>query len=122
MLKLGENLKKYRIQNGLTQEQLAEVFGVSPQAVSRWELGTTFPDIALLPVIADYFDITTDELFGINGEKTQREIERILEHNTELHRKGKIAESVSYLREKTALYPKSASVAYQYAHFHLRNY
>lgn len=116
MLKLGENLKKLRIQNRLTQEQLAEAFGVSPQAVSRWELGATYPDIALLPAIADYFDVTTDELFGVNGEKTRRETERILAHNAELHRQGKIPESVSYLREKAALFPKSAPIAYQYAH------
>ncbi|MBP1544786.1 MAG: helix-turn-helix transcriptional regulator, partial [Oscillospiraceae bacterium] len=40
MLKLGENLKSYRTKRGLTQEQLAEVLGVSAQAVSRWENGT----------------------------------------------------------------------------------
>lgn len=50
-LKLGENLKKFRLQRELTQEQLADVLGVSAQAVSRWENGTTYPDITLLPTI-----------------------------------------------------------------------
>ena len=49
-LKLGENLKKFRLQRELTQEQLADVLGVSAQAVSRWENGTTYPDITLLRV------------------------------------------------------------------------
>lgn len=61
-LKLGENLKKFRLQRELTQEQLADVLGVSAQAVSRWENGTTYPDITLLPTIASYFEITLDEL------------------------------------------------------------
>ncbi|MDE6724918.1 MAG: helix-turn-helix transcriptional regulator [Ruminiclostridium sp.] len=113
MFKLGENLKKYRTQNNLTQEQLAEVLRISPQAVSRWELGTTYPDITLLPIIANYFDVTTDELFGINGEKIQKEIDQIIEHKNELHNQGKIAESISYLREKLELFPNSASIAYE---------
>lgn len=52
-LKLGENLKKFRLQRELTQEQLADVLGVSAQAVSRWENGTTYPDITLLPTIVE---------------------------------------------------------------------
>lgn len=113
MFRIGENLKKLRTRNGLTQEQLAEVLGVSPQAVSRWELGTTYPDIMLLPIIADYYDVTTDELFGMNGEKIQKEIDEIIEHKNELHRQGKIAESISFLREKITLFPSSASIAYE---------
>lgn len=113
MFRIGENLKKLRTQNGLTQEQLAEVLGVSPQAVSRWELGSTYPDITLLPIIADYFDVTTDELFGMNGEKIQKEIDEIIEHKNQLHRQGKIAESISFLREKITLFPSSASISYE---------
>ena len=66
-LKLGENLKKFRLQRELTQEQLADVLGVSAQAVSRWENGTTYPDITLLPTIASYFEITLDELMSFNS-------------------------------------------------------
>ena len=115
MLKLGENLKKRRIENGLTQEQLAEVFGISPQAVSRWENNSAYPDIALLPVIANYFDITTDELLGVDIERKQQEINKIIEHNASLRSKGKSKESISFLREKIILYPKSADISYQLA-------
>lgn len=113
MFKLGENLKKFRTQNQLTQEQLAEVLRVSPQAVSRWELGSTYPDIALLPIIADYFDVTMDELFGMNSEKIQKEIDQIIGHKNKLFSQGKVAESISYLREKQTLFPNSASIAYE---------
>ena len=45
----------------MTQSQLADVFNVSEQAISRWENGNTYPDITLLPAIADYFHVTIDE-------------------------------------------------------------
>jgi transcriptional regulator with XRE-family HTH domain len=53
-INIGENLKRLRLQKEFTQEQLAEVFGVSPQAVSRWENNTAYPDITMLPGIAIY--------------------------------------------------------------------
>lgn len=70
----AETIKNLRLQKKLTQEQLADVFCVSPQAVSRWECGTTTPDITLLPVIADYFELTIEELLGV--EKTRQKAKR----------------------------------------------
>ena len=49
---------------GLTQEGLAQKLGVTNQAVSKWESGQSCPDLALLPLLADLFGITIDELFG----------------------------------------------------------
>ena len=69
MIKLGENIKKYRHRKKMTQSQLASVFDVSEQAVSRWENGNTYPDITLLPALADYFGITIDELMGMENYK-----------------------------------------------------
>ena len=57
--------KALRKDKQLTQEQVAEVFGVSPQAISRWENATSYPDITQLPNIASYFDTSVDELLGI---------------------------------------------------------
>ena len=54
---------------GLTQEGLAQKLGVTNQAVSKWESGQSCPDLALLPRIADLFDITIDELFGSEAPK-----------------------------------------------------
>lgn len=116
MLKLGENLKRLRTQNELTQEQLADSLGVSPQAVSRWEKGSTYPDITFLPAIANYFNITLDELLGVDIERKQQEIDDIIQHNCELHYQGKVEESVVYLREKIRTYPNSANITYQLAH------
>lgn len=60
---LSETIKQLRIDRSVTQSELAAVVGVSVQAVSKWECGGT-PDITLLPIIADFFDVSIDELFG----------------------------------------------------------
>ena len=60
----AEIIARYRKELGLTQEALAQKLGVTNQAVSKWESGQSCPDIALLPLLADLFGITIDELFG----------------------------------------------------------
>ena len=65
MALFSEILKALRKDRQLTQEQLAEIFKVSPQAISRWENSTSYPDITQLPNIAAFFEITVDELLGI---------------------------------------------------------
>ena len=59
----SDNLKKFRQQKNLTQEQAAEVLGVNTQTVSRWECNTTQPDLAMLPQIAKLYCVTIDDLF-----------------------------------------------------------
>ncbi len=61
---IGKNIKKLRSAKNITQEQLAERLHISNQAVSKWEKELASPDISLLPLLADYFGITMDELFG----------------------------------------------------------
>ena len=72
---IGKNIAELRKNSGMTQEQLAEMLGVSSQAVSKWENEVTMPDIMLLPVIAGCFDITVDELFG--GKKTKERCQAV---------------------------------------------
>lgn len=59
----SSNLRRLRQAKGYTQEQVADHLGVSPQSVSRWECGATFPDILLLPAIAEHYCVTVDDLF-----------------------------------------------------------
>lgn len=63
-VKLSEQIQAYRKKMGLTQEQLAERMGVTNQAVSKWETEQSYPDIQLLPELAELFGITLDQLFG----------------------------------------------------------
>ena len=76
---LGNKIAELRKEKGMTQEALANQLGVSNQAVSKWEANQSCPDIQLLPVIADLFDISLDALFGrqtptINTESTTVEL------------------------------------------------
>lgn len=64
-LSIGENIRNYRKKNDLTQEVLADRLGVTYQSVSRWEKGSTYPDLELLPAISEILGITVDELFGM---------------------------------------------------------
>ena len=61
----GQKIKLLRREASMTQENLAELLSISPQAVSRWETDVAMPDISLLPPIANLFDVTTDYLLGM---------------------------------------------------------
>lgn len=63
-LNIAEQIQTYRKELGLTQEQLAEQLGVTNQAVSKWETEQSYPDIQLLPQLAELFHVTLDQLFG----------------------------------------------------------
>ncbi len=63
-MKIGEKIAELRKQKGITQEQLGADLNVSPAAVSKWETSNALPDILTVMDIADYFEITTDELLG----------------------------------------------------------
>lgn len=66
---INTQIVKLRKEKGVTQEELAKAVGVTNQSVSKWESATCCPDIQLLPVLADYFGVTIDELMGrVNNE------------------------------------------------------
>ena len=62
-MSLSQNIKRLRLEKGLTQEQLASLLGISAQAVSKWETTDTYPDSALLVPLAKALDVSLDELF-----------------------------------------------------------
>ena len=67
--KIGAFLKQCRKEKNLTQEQLAEKFGVSARTVSRWETGINMPDLSILVQLAEYYDVEMREL--LDGERSQ---------------------------------------------------
>lgn len=69
---LGRKIRELRRYHHRTQENLADALGVTAQAVSRWESGGSYPDMSLIPPIANYFGITIDELFGYTNEREKR--------------------------------------------------
>ena len=66
---LGKRIAALRKEKGLKQDALAEILGVSPQAVSKWENDQTCPDIGLLPKLAELLEVSVDEL--LSGKKKE---------------------------------------------------
>ena len=71
-LNLGQKIRELRRRDGRTQEALAEAIGVTSQAVSRWEANGGYPDMEIIPSIANYFGITIDELFGYHNDRESK--------------------------------------------------
>lgn len=74
----GEKIKELRIANDLTQEKLGKILGVSFQSISKWERGDSYPDINMLPIIANYFNIRIDDLFGFDKAENEKKISEYL--------------------------------------------
>ena len=73
-IRLGAKIRRLRKAMNISQEVLAQYLGVSFQAVSKWETGDTMPDVTLIPAIASFFDVSTDELFDFNRMDTEQKV------------------------------------------------
>lgn len=112
-LLIGENIRKLRRRRDLTQEEVAAHLGISPQSISKWERGDGYPDITMLPALANYFGISVDELIGMEEiAKSQRysEINRLWDENNKngLHR-----DNVALMRKSLKLFPNDALLLVQ---------
>lgn len=110
-LYLGENIKKLRLERGLTQETLADFLGVTFQSVSRWERGEGYPDISMLPVISKFLNVSVDELLGVNRAEDEEQIDKLLKEHDNLTDENLIWESINNLKEK---YPNDFRVQLRY--------
>lgn len=86
-IKIGEKIRELRKSKNISQETLAQYFGVTFQAVSKWELGVAVPDTMLIPSIAAFFGVSIDDLFSYNRLKTDHQIEQICENAYSLREK-----------------------------------
>lgn len=73
-MQIGNRIKQLRKEKGMTQERLAELLGISFQAVSKWENNIALPDITLVPRLARIFGVSTDELFAYNLQEIENDI------------------------------------------------
>ena len=106
-LYLAEKLRKYRKEKEMTQEALAQVLGVSPQSVSKWECGDGYPDITLLPGIANYFEVSIDELLGNDRISVQEDLHGYYDRHRECrYTHAGFALTVQYYRK----YPKDFQI------------
>lgn len=108
-LDLGNNIRQFRRRDKRTQEALADALGVTSQAVSRWESGGSYPDMNLIPSIANYFGVTIDELFGYTNERTKR-IDELVSQIYDMKRKNNgvdnnITECIAVARNALVEFP-----------------
>ena len=103
-LKLGNKIRELRKARNISQEVLAQYLGVSFQAVSKWENDTAMPDVTLIPAIASFFDISTDDLFDYNRLAAERRVFEICEAAYEF-RFSDPARSEAILRDGLKQYP-----------------
>lgn len=101
---LGNKIRELRKNRNISQEVLAQYLGVSFQAVSKWENDTAMPDVALIPAIASFFDVSIDDLFNYNRLEAERRVFEICERAFEF-RFSDPARSERILRDGLKQYP-----------------
>ena len=77
-MNIGTNIYTLRKEKKITQAQLAEKLGVSEQAVSKWENDQCAPDVSLFPIIAEFFGVSIDRLFGYHTSSYNDDVEAIM--------------------------------------------
>lgn len=105
MLYLAENLKKFRVMKNLTQEDLAEYLGITPQSVSKWERGECCPDITFLPALANIFETSVDLLIGMDSIRAEKTRFNIHKTAAEYQRSGDYDSAEKVYRDALLIYP-----------------
>ena len=115
---LGEKIKELRKRDGRKQEDLATALGVTNQAISRWESNKGYPDMEMIPAIANYFHVTIDELFGYDNDRNLR-LSDFLRNADALNKPGvkwtkqSVDRLESLLREALAEFPNEWQVQFR---------
>lgn len=103
-LNLGQKIRELRRRDGRKQEDLAKSLGVTCQAVSRWEAGGGYPDMEIIPAIANYFNVSIDELFSYDIYEIEKEIDAIVVEHCK-HRDNDKEKAERVIREGLKKYP-----------------
>ena len=113
-LNFADHFKRLRKEKGFTQEKIAEILDVSSQSVSRWEQGMCYPDVELLPTIANYFGVSVDSLLSNDAVSKERDREIFLEKFDQLS--DETSERIDLVREYCRKYPEVDFFAYHLAY------
>ncbi len=115
-IKIGEKIKELRKKADVKQERFAEYLGVSAQAVSKWEVEGCYPDIELLPSIANFFNISINELMCFDVMKNQEKISAIIQQaGAERSKKWYNASMIETLRNAIQEFPNNYDLLYSLA-------
>jgi transcriptional regulator with XRE-family HTH domain len=115
MLYIAQNLKAFRKSRDMTQEDVAEILGVSPQSVSKWERGDTYPDITLLPSLANLYDTSVDAIIGMEKINDDKTIANAFLEGQRLLRDGDQAGAADVFTKALKMYPNDESIMLELA-------
>ena len=102
-LKIGKRIKALRNRDDVTQEKLADAIGVTSQAISKWENEMGYPDIEYIIPIANFFNVTIDELFGHDKGESENKIKEYCNKFDEMHRNWEdVNERIDLMRQALA--------------------
>ena len=104
-MSIGLTIKKLRREHDMTQEQLAELLGITANAVSQWECDRTAPDISQLPMLSNIFRVSADVLLGIDVGTMDAQIEEIYNQVRELFCTGHRQQGIDLCREGLKKFP-----------------
>ena len=117
---LGANIKAFRKNKGFTQEELAGMLGVTPQAVSRWESEAGLPDVSMIVPIAQVLNVTTDALLGYRAQSQDEMISKKVFENLEAYYKdvtnpgANALKACEYLAEEANKNPMNYAIVLKY--------
>ena len=118
-MEIGNQIKALRLRRGITQEAMAQHFGITAQAVSKWERGVATPDIAMLPDISAYFGVTIDELFALTDDTRMERIQNML-WDDRYYDPAEVESTREFLLNKGKREPGNGKVYDLLAHMELR--
>ena len=107
-MNIAKNLRRLRMDMGITQEELAQQLNVTAQAVSNWERDECYPDITMLPGLANYFQVTVDELLGI--QEIRGKLWGVYAQANELQVARKYAEAIAVYDEALKQFPTDMGI------------
>lgn len=106
-MKINHIIKEKRIERGYTQEQLASILGVTAPAVNKWEKGSSFPDITLLPVLARVLKTDLNTLLSFKNDLTREELAMFLNELSKIAIYESTEKAFETAKEKISEYPES---------------
>ncbi len=109
----GENIKRLRKEKEMTQEALASFLGVSFQTISKWERGETYPDVTMLPIVSSFFNVTIDDLLGVDKAQKEQKINEYLDLY-ELWRLKDTAEDINKFKNAVKEFPGDFRILVRY--------
>ena len=112
-MKISERIRKYREENHITQQELADKLYVSKQAISKWENDTGIPDVSQIIPLANIFEVSTDVILGMTGFDVEDEITEILNNVAKLRYNEKRYEAFNYLQEELKKHPGNLKLLQQ---------